>query len=136
MDIQVRSVESDLICLSCRGMISHPLAGGQGVPLHIPAGEGWEGMVLVNMHEAEYIDSSGIGWLLGLYRQVAKAGGVFALCAVPPRIADVLRLCQLDRVFSIWKDEDSARAALKRSSAQGPAPSSPAAPSTGATEGA
>jgi anti-sigma B factor antagonist len=117
MEICIHSVEPGLVCLSCKGQIQQlPTRAAQDSLLGLIGNAGWAGKVLLNLSEAEYIDSSGLAWLIAWYREAEQAGGTLALCEVPPRIADVFRLCGLDRVFAIWPEESAARAALLGSS--------------------
>jgi anti-anti-sigma factor len=122
MEIELRSLESGLLCLKCRGVISHPYSGQADDPLRL-IGD-WRGKVLLNLEQTEYIDSSGVAWLVHWHRKLVKAGGVFALCAVPPRVADVLRLCQVHTILPIWEEEAAARAALTAPTPLGPPNSS------------
>jgi anti-anti-sigma factor len=118
VEIKLRSLESNLLHLTCSGVVSQAHSGDKEDPLQV-IGD-WQGNVLLSLQQSEYIDSSGIAWLLYWHRHVAKAGGIFAICAVPPRVDQVLQLCQLHRVLSIWEDEAAARAALTTSTRQPP----------------
>jgi len=53
-------------------------------------GEG-HNKILLNLAEVTYIDSSGLGEMVGSYGRIAKSGGKLKLLNVPPRIADLLR---------------------------------------------
>jgi anti-sigma B factor antagonist len=70
--------------------------------------------VLVDFRQVAYIDSTGIGFLIGIYTSVVKnPGGVFGILAPNPRVLEVLELCRLDTVFPIYNGEAEAVAALK-----------------------
>lgn len=71
--------------------------------------------VLADFSEVSYIDSTGIGFLIGIYTSVTKApNGMFVLAKASPRVCDVLELCKLDAVIPMYPDEASALQALKR----------------------
>jgi hypothetical protein len=79
-------------------------------------------VVLLDLGRADFIDSGGLAWLIRWYRLAEQAGGTFGLCAVPPRVAEVLWVSELDRVFPIWRDERAAREALGVGKARAAAP--------------
>ena len=73
-------------------------------------GLGYRSRVLMNLEKAEYIDSSGIGWLLTHHKHFLQAGGKLVLHSVPPRINDVFQLLRMSAVLHIAPDEAAARA--------------------------
>ena len=69
--------------------------------------------VLADFSQVSYIDSTGIGFLIGIYTSVLKnAEGRFALANLNRRVRDVLELTRLANVMSIYPNEDEALAAL------------------------
>jgi len=70
--------------------------------------------VLVDFRDVAYLDSTGIGFLIGLYASVVThPGGAFGIYAPNAKVREVLEICRLDTIFPIYKDEAAARAALK-----------------------
>lgn len=58
------------------------------------------GRILIDLADVEYMDSSGIGTLVGL-KTSAKSGGCrMELVNVPPQLADLLRITKLTQVFA------------------------------------
>ena len=71
------------------------------------------GKVLADFSQVSYIDSTGIGFLIGIYTSVLKnATGRFALANLNRRVRDVLELTRLANVMPIYPSEDAALAAL------------------------
>lgn len=69
--------------------------------------------VLADFSQVSYIDSTGIGFLIGIYTSVLKnAEGRFALANLNRRVRDVLELTRLANVMPIYPSEDAAIAAL------------------------
>jgi anti-anti-sigma factor len=60
--------------------------------------------VCLDLGRVDFIDSSGVGWLLHSHRRFREAGGQLRLGRVPPRVGEVLRLCGLDNVLDIGAD--------------------------------
>ena len=65
----------------------------------------------VELSEVSYIDSSGIAALVEGLQNAKTKGQQFGLVAVSKAVMAVLQLARLDRVFTIFADVDSARAA-------------------------
>lgn len=68
--------------------------------------------VFVQMADLKYIDSAGLGVLVGALKQAAGRGGKIALIQPSPFVSRVLRVTALDKVFSVFADEAQARAGL------------------------
>jgi anti-sigma B factor antagonist len=70
-----------------------------------------QNQILLNLAEVQFIDSSGLGTLLSLVRQLGEQGNLM-LCGVAGSVMSLLRLTRLNRVFQIYADEAAAVAAL------------------------
>ena len=71
--------------------------------------------ILADFKEVSYIDSTGIGFLIGIYTSITKSqGGMFVLAGVNHRVKEVLELTRLDTIFPMYPDESAAREALKQ----------------------
>ncbi|HEV2689879.1 MAG TPA: STAS domain-containing protein [Bryobacteraceae bacterium] len=69
--------------------------------------------VLADFSQVSYIDSTGIGFLIGIYTSVLKnANGRFVLANLNRRVRDVLELTRLANVIPIYSDEHAAFEAL------------------------
>jgi anti-sigma B factor antagonist len=56
----------------------------------------------------DYVDSFGIGVLVGSLKRVRLLDGDLRLVVPGPRVRRVLELCDLDRVFTLHPDLDAA----------------------------
>jgi len=65
-------------------------------------------LLVVNLKEAEFLDSSAIGRLVGLANQARRAGGELSLVAVPQPIQETLSLLNLDMFFPNYADIETA----------------------------
>jgi len=64
--------------------------------------------VLLDMHGAEYLDSSGIGWLLACNKRFETAGGGLAMYGFIRQVLDVIRVLRMQMVLSIGANEAEA----------------------------
>ena len=69
--------------------------------------------ILLNLVEVEYIDSSGIGVLVGGLSTVRSHGGQLKLVNVSKRIRDLLRITKLYSLFDVKDDEPTAVASFR-----------------------
>jgi anti-sigma B factor antagonist len=70
--------------------------------------------VLADFSQVDYIDSTGMGFLIGIYTSVIKLpGGQFVLCNLNRRVREVLELTRLANVMAIYANEEAAMRALQ-----------------------
>jgi len=67
-----------------------------------------ERKIVLNLKGVTYIDSSGIGELMGALTSVQKQGGELKLVNPIPRVIDLLRITRLDTLLDVRDDENSA----------------------------
>lgn len=64
--------------------------------------------ILLNLGDVDYIDSSGIGELVGAYTTVRGASGELKLVYLTKRVHDIIQITRLFTVFDVQADEDAA----------------------------
>jgi anti-sigma B factor antagonist len=69
--------------------------------------------ILVNLSQVSYMDSSGIGELVGCYTTVARRGGALKLLGLTKRISDLLAITKLLTVFDSFDGEKEAVASFR-----------------------
>lgn len=76
------------------------------------AAPGGDGQVprrlVIDLTGVDFLDSSGLGVLIGAHRRVRAAGGELRLVANDQRIRDLFRETDLDRVFTVCPTVDDA----------------------------
>ncbi len=68
-------------------------------------------VLLMDLSAVHFIDSSGLGALVGLLKRLRKSGDL-ALCGLTPRVQKLFALTLMDRVFHIFPDESEALRSL------------------------
>ncbi len=66
------------------------------------------GTLLVDLSEVNYMDSSGVGTLVYVKREIERAGGRITLCGLQPRVRSVFEITHLDKFFTIVGSVDEA----------------------------
>jgi anti-sigma B factor antagonist len=64
--------------------------------------------LLLDFSNVQYVSSTMLAKLVGLERRLQTAKGRLALCGLGPILMDTLRISQLERVFAIYDDVESA----------------------------
>jgi anti-sigma B factor antagonist len=64
--------------------------------------------IILNLADVDYIDSSGVGELVGCFTTVRNAGGELKLLNLSQKVQDVLYVTKLYTVFDIRDDEFTA----------------------------
>jgi anti-sigma B factor antagonist len=70
--------------------------------------------ILLNLGDVDYIDSSGIGELVGAYTTVRSASGELKLMQLTKRVRDLIQITRLFTVFDVQNDEAAAISAFRK----------------------
>jgi anti-sigma B factor antagonist len=73
--------------------------------------------VVLNLSGVTYIDSGGLGTLVGVYSSARAAGADIKLTGLGQRLRDVLQVTKLVTVFEVYDNEQQAMAAFHRGAA-------------------
>ncbi len=65
-------------------------------------------MILLNLADVDYIDSSGIGELVSGYTAVKNQSGELKLLHLTKKVRDLLQITKLYTVFDVFSDEGSS----------------------------
>jgi len=64
--------------------------------------------VILNLGDVPYVDSAGIGEIVGSYTTLSRVGGTLRLLNLTKRIHDLLAITKLLTVFETFTSEDEA----------------------------
>ena len=73
--------------------------------------------IVLDLGEVTYIDSGGLGTLMGLYASARKIGGNIKLARVGRQANEVLRITKVLTLFEVFDKAENAVASFKRASA-------------------
>lgn len=69
--------------------------------------------VILNLSDVNYIDSGGLGTLVGVYSSARASGADIKLAGLGQRVRDVLQITKLVTVFEVYDTEQKALAAFR-----------------------
>lgn len=64
-------------------------------------------LILLNMADVEFVDSSGLGAIVSGLKLMGRKGGIGICCTKDP-VRDLFKLTRLDRVFDIFPTQEEA----------------------------
>ncbi|HYA95823.1 MAG TPA: STAS domain-containing protein [Terriglobales bacterium] len=70
--------------------------------------------IVLNLTEVSYLDSTGLGTLVGLYSSVRSAGGEIKLAGLTGRVKDLLQITKLVSIFEFYNTAEEAASSFNR----------------------
>ncbi|GGJ59458.1 stage II sporulation protein AA (anti-sigma F factor antagonist) [Anoxybacillus voinovskiensis] len=64
--------------------------------------------IVLNLSELTFMDSSGLGVILGRYKQIKNVGGEMIVCAISPAIKRLFDMSGLFKIIRLEADEQYA----------------------------
>ena len=68
--------------------------------------------VVVDLSRVEFLDSTGLGVLVGALKRLRAVGGTLGLVCSHERLLKIFRITALDRVFALYGTVEAATAAV------------------------
>ncbi len=63
-------------------------------------------ILLLDMKEVKFIDSSGLGALVSAMQMVRKADGKLFVCSISDQVRMLFELTKMDRIFQTFADQE------------------------------
>lgn len=109
LQIDLEKKESVLL-VRLEGELDHHTADELRTRIERMLADGHVKHIVLNLELLSFMDSSGLGVILGRYKQVKAIGGEMVVCAISP---SVKRLFEMSGLFKIIRLEDSEQFALQ-----------------------
>ena len=114
MKLSVQSDNDKVLCLDVSGRIRMTVPSDQTGAFGGVLGEGgYARKVILNLENADYIDSGGVSWLVISHRRFNEAGGKLVIRSAPVVVMEVFKVMSLDRVLNLANDERAALALIE-----------------------
>ena len=106
MDIQKR-MEGDVAILSLEGRLDLTSASGlKEASKNVLNNESKK--VILNLDKVDFINSSGLGALVSILKEVRNSQGAMKLTNLAPYVKEIFDITQLTNIFEIFSDEKQA----------------------------
>ncbi len=63
-------------------------------------------VVLIDLKEVTFVDSSGLGALVSALKTVRSSGGKLCICSINEHVRMLFELTSMDRVFDVFKSRE------------------------------
>ena len=108
MEFYYHEVDHDVLVIVADGGIDRKTAGGFVEGIHALI-EGGIRKIIVDCSELHFISSYGLSVLLRIHKRARQQGGEVKLACIHSRLAGILELLHLNRIFEIYPDVNRAR---------------------------
>ncbi len=110
MNLKIDSKADGICFMSLAGRISQISNSSMSEELAKLLGESnFNQKILVSLRDTDFIDSSGIGWLLSTDKRIRAAGGELVLHSLPLEVQHIFGLMRLNKVLTVAKDKQHAQ---------------------------
>lgn len=109
MKLAIVEDKDQVLCLTVDGTITQQDVAPVGDPLlQLLGPDGYRRSVVFDLGKVTYLDSMGVGWLLGCHRRFREQGGRLILHSLQPLALNVIRVLKLDTVLRLVADAPAA----------------------------
>jgi anti-anti-sigma factor len=114
LEIKLIAHEGTVVRLEAAGRLVHSTLAPCPDPIgKLLGGDAFTRTVLLSLEGVEFMDSSGIGWLLACRKRFREAGGNLVVHSVPAAVLDVIKVMRLGHVLRLADDESTALAMVQ-----------------------
>lgn len=114
MNLSVQSRDAEIVHLRLEGRVSQRDIAPNEEPLSDVLGAtAYTHKLAIDMSEVVSLDSSGVNWLLVCQKRIRQAGGQIVLHSLSPIARNVIKVLNLQTVFQLADDEESANRMLQ-----------------------
>jgi stage II sporulation protein AA (anti-sigma F factor antagonist) len=107
------NVQSQTLIVRLHGELDHHTAEQVRVELEESIATGTFKHMIVNLSEMTFMDSSGIGVIIGRYKQINQLGGQLAVSNVHPSIYRIFEMSGLFKIIDVYATEAEAFASME-----------------------
>ncbi|MCL6504435.1 MAG: STAS domain-containing protein [Pirellulales bacterium] len=118
MEVQLNFENDATVLVRVSGRVTQQDFTETQDPLEARYGPGiFSRKILLSLEDSDYMDSSGVGWLLRCNKRCRESGGRLVIYGTPPMVLNMLRMLRMDLVLHLAKDAAAARALLEEEKA-------------------
>ncbi|MFC4617869.1 anti-sigma F factor antagonist [Camelliibacillus cellulosilyticus] len=109
MSLQVDlEIKHQVLCIRLEGELDHHTADELRAKVNDAFSRQTIRHILLNLEKLAFMDSSGLGVILGRYKQITSLGGEMVVCAISPSVKRLFELSGLFKIIRLEEDETYA----------------------------
>ena len=105
-------VEKTTLIVRLGGELDHHTADMVRDKIEQELEKGMVNNLVVNLENLTFMDSSGLGVMLGRYKKVRLLNGKMYICCVPPTIYKIFELSGIFKILPVYENEIDALSSL------------------------
>lgn len=114
MNLQVEMEQgAKVLIVRLKGELDHHTAEVVRSGMDEAISRGGVNHIVVNLNGLTFMDSSGLGVILGRYKQVSAKGGKMVLCEVSPSLSRLFEMSGLFKILAVKENERQAISSLE-----------------------
>lgn len=114
MNLQVElEHRRNVLITRLRGELDHHTAELVRIQLDDAIQRGQVNHLVLSLKELSFMDSSGLGVILGRYKMLKAKGGTMAVCELNPAVRRLFELSGLFKIVSVYENERNALSGLE-----------------------
>ncbi|MEF2964416.1 anti-sigma F factor antagonist [Paenibacillus sp. M1] len=114
MNLQVEMKRHrDTLIVRLIGELDHHTADGLRLSLDEEIAKDGLRHLVLSLESLQFMDSSGIGVILGRYKLIKQKGGRMVVCGVNPPVYRLLEMSGLFKIMSVYENESAALSELE-----------------------
>ncbi|KZZ86487.1 MULTISPECIES: anti-sigma F factor antagonist [Bacillaceae] len=102
------SVRESVLCIRLSGELDHHSTDELRSKVNEILEEGQVKHIILNLGNLMFMDSSGLGVILGRYKQIKQLGGEMVVCSISPSIQRLFDMSGLFKIVRLEEDEEKA----------------------------
>ena len=107
MSVRMENV-GEMVTAYLDGEIDHHSAGEIREQIDSMITRAAPSLVVLDFRDVSFMDSSGIGVIVGRYKTLSAIGGKTVIAAPPPQIARIINLSGMQKLIPVWSTVDAA----------------------------
>jgi stage II sporulation protein AA (anti-sigma F factor antagonist) len=112
LQIELESNRKTLI-VRLKGELDHHTAEAVKVRMEQAISQGQLTHIILSLKDLNFMDSSGLGVILGRYKQINAKGGKMVVCDISPAVHRLFEMSGLFKILSIQENERQAISSLE-----------------------
>jgi stage II sporulation protein AA (anti-sigma F factor antagonist) len=101
-------VKQQVLCIRLEGELDHHTAENLRDRVTTALNQHPIRHILLNLSQLEFMDSSGLGVILGRYKEVSSIGGEMVVCSISAPVKRLFEMSGLFKIIRLEEDEDFA----------------------------
>ncbi len=105
-------VKNNVLCIRLIGELDHHTAEELRLKVTDTIESNKINHILLNLEKLSFMDSSGLGVILGRYKQIKNLGGEMVVCSISSQVERLFEMSGLFKIIRLERDESFALQSL------------------------